>query len=46
MRDEVELEKLMANLLTVVEETMQPAHASLWLRRAEPRVRRDMPKGL
>jgi hypothetical protein len=39
MRDEVELEKLMANLLTVVEETMQPAHASLWLRPAERNVR-------
>jgi hypothetical protein len=39
MRDEVELEKLTANLLTVVEETMQPAHASLWLRPAERKVR-------
>jgi hypothetical protein len=32
MRDEVELEKLSEALLAVVDETMQPAHASLWFR--------------
>ncbi len=32
LRDEIELETLNEELLTVVNETMQPAHASLWLR--------------
>ena len=32
MRDEVDVEKLTAELVAVVEETMQPAHATLWLR--------------
>ena len=34
VRDEVDLDNLAEALLTVVEETMQPAHVSLWL--AEP----------
>lgn len=33
VRDEVELEKLTGRLLEVVEETMQPAHISMWLRK-------------
>ncbi len=32
-RDEVELEKLTTRLVEVVNETMQPAHVSLWLRK-------------
>jgi hypothetical protein len=36
LRDEVDLRQLMENLLSVVEETMQPAHVSLWVRPAQP----------
>ncbi|NTU63785.1 MAG: hypothetical protein HGB05_10385, partial [Chloroflexi bacterium] len=32
VRDEVELDKLTSELLVVVNETMQPASASLWLK--------------
>jgi hypothetical protein len=35
MRDEVELENLSEALLAVVDETMQPVHASLWFRKSE-----------
>jgi hypothetical protein len=34
LRNEVNLDQLKEHLLAVVEETMQPAHASLWLRKS------------
>jgi hypothetical protein len=33
VRDEVDLDKLTGRLVEVVDETMQPAHVSLWLQR-------------
>ena len=41
LRDEVELARLKDSILDVVEETMQPAHVSLWLREGnlQPRTR-------
>jgi hypothetical protein len=35
VRDEVDLDRLTAELLRMVEETMQPEHVSLWLRKPE-----------
>ena len=36
LRDEVDLNQLSEQLLTIVQETMQPTHVSLWLRNTEP----------
>jgi hypothetical protein len=35
LRNEVDLATLSEQLVTVVEETMQPTHVSLWLRKTE-----------
>ena len=39
LRGQTELGQLRTRLVGVVDETMQPAHISLWLREAEPRTR-------
>ncbi|MDQ6643863.1 MAG: hypothetical protein M3Y76_05385, partial [Chloroflexota bacterium] len=36
LRSEVDLNQLSEQLVTIVQETMQPAHISLWLCRTEP----------
>jgi len=35
-RDETDLDKLTASLINVVQETMQPEHVSLWLKKTSP----------
>ena len=34
-RDETDLDKLTASLINVVQETMQPEHVSLWLKKSD-----------
>jgi hypothetical protein len=41
LRGEVDLDELSEQLVAVVEETMQPTHVWLWLRKTEQRSRRD-----
>jgi hypothetical protein len=38
LRNEVDLKKLKEELIGVVQETMQPAHVSLWLRKPEDKA--------
>ena len=45
LRQEVDLDQLREHLLAVVQETMQPAHTSLWLRPSEPARKQQMPWG-
>jgi hypothetical protein len=43
LRDEVDLNALTAELLAVVDQTIQPTRASLWLRPSAPASRRTAP---
>jgi len=40
VRDETDLDKLTARLVEVVQETMQPEHVSLWLKKTDSEVKR------
>ncbi len=42
LRQEVDLSQLREHLLTAVQETMQPAHSSLWVRKPEHDKKRQM----
>ena len=44
MRQEVDLDQLHDQLLAVVQETMQPSHVSLWLRKPEQDRKRSSGK--
>jgi hypothetical protein len=43
LRDEIDLDALTAELLAVVDHTIQPTRASLWLRPSAPHSRRTNP---
>lgn len=42
LRDEVDLERLTTEMIAVVEDTLQPEHASLWLRNSDRREARRL----